>query len=135
MTSSCITIGEGTGVYHLPASFSLESRADLCGSHLAFELVGPDSAPVVLVQGGISSGRCVVSNDDGDGWWDQMVGDGAAVDSARVTVVWVRSVTRLSPSGVLTTAASCAVHCSTAALRRGSRTCFTPVPRSLPVAA
>lgn len=37
-----------------------------------YELTGPDNAPLLIVAGGISSGRHVLANnsDAGDGWWE-----------------------------------------------------------------
>jgi homoserine O-acetyltransferase len=57
----------------------------------AFEIVGPDSAPVVVVLGGISATRHVVSSehDPSPGWWDDIVGPGRAIDTNAFRVLGV----------------------------------------------
>lgn len=45
---------------------------------------GKASGPLVIVSGGISSGRCVAGE---DGWWRDLVGYGLAVDLYRFHVV------------------------------------------------
>ena len=49
----------------------------------AYELVGPPSAPVVIVLGGISAGRHIAS------WWDGVSGPGRALDSRRYRILGV----------------------------------------------
>ncbi len=50
---------------------------------------GTPGAPTVVVQGGISAGRQVCRTDDRDedGWWDDLVGAGKAIDLDRVRVL------------------------------------------------
>ena len=50
---------------------------------------GEPGTPVVIVQGGISADRDVVAADDGGkpGWWQALVGDGAAIDLSRCRVL------------------------------------------------
>ncbi len=49
--------GDG-GVVHLPASFRLESGAALHPAHVAFDLQGPEDAPVLVVlRGGVEEGE------------------------------------------------------------------------------
>ncbi|MES2180450.1 MAG: homoserine O-succinyltransferase [Gemmatimonadota bacterium] len=57
----------------------------------AYELVGAEGAPVVLAIGGISATRHVVSgtHDTTPGWWDDIVGDGRAIDTTSVRVLGV----------------------------------------------
>jgi len=57
----------------------------------AFEIIGPDSAPVVLVLGGISATRHVVSSehDPSPGWWDDIVGAGRAIDTNAFRVLGI----------------------------------------------
>jgi homoserine O-acetyltransferase len=49
----------------------------------AFEIIGPESAPVVAVLGGISATRHVASSDadPSPGWWEAIVGPGRAIDT------------------------------------------------------
>lgn len=58
---------------------------------LPYELVGPVSAPVTLVLGGISAGRHVVSgaHDHSPGWWEGVGGPGRALDLAKRRVLGV----------------------------------------------
>ena len=49
-------------------------------------LYGPQSAPLVIVAGGISSGRSVHAQ-DGSGWWQAQVAPGAAIDLDRFRVL------------------------------------------------
>jgi homoserine O-acetyltransferase len=46
-------------------------------------ITGPDDAPVVVVLGGISSGRDVADHEDGQGWWSVQAGPGRAIDTER----------------------------------------------------
>ncbi len=53
-----------------------------------YSLRGAAGAPVVVVQGGISANRDVISNADGSaGWWSAIVGAGHAVDTSRFRVL------------------------------------------------
>ena len=51
----------------------------------AAELTGPPGAPVVVALGGISASRHVAGNahDPSPGWWEDVAGDGRAIDTAR----------------------------------------------------
>ncbi|SMF64030.1 alpha/beta fold hydrolase [Allosphingosinicella indica] len=54
------------------------------GDAAAFAIAGPESAPVVLVLGGISANRFpAVRPDGGAGWWPGVAGAGSALDPAR----------------------------------------------------
>ncbi|GAP67105.1 homoserine acetyltransferase [Mizugakiibacter sediminis] len=53
-----------------------------------YALHGPDGAPVVIAQGGISADRRVCAGEDGaHGWWSALAGPGAAIDTTRVRVL------------------------------------------------
>jgi homoserine O-acetyltransferase len=54
-----------------------------------FTLVGANDAPVVVVLGGITATRHVVSSADQAGWWDGVAGDGRAIDTARYRVLGI----------------------------------------------
>jgi homoserine O-acetyltransferase len=56
-----------------------------------WELSGPPGAPVVAVLGGISANRHVTSTATSpeDGWWQLLVGSGAAVDTRRYRVLGI----------------------------------------------
>jgi homoserine O-acetyltransferase len=56
---------------------------------LGFELSGPEGAPVVVVQGGISAGRHAAATppDPEPGWWEAIVGPGRAIDSQRYRIL------------------------------------------------
>jgi homoserine O-acetyltransferase len=56
---------------------------------IAWESVGPEDAPCVIVAGGISAGRHLAPNDafPEPGWWAAQVGRGAALDPTRVRLV------------------------------------------------
>jgi len=58
-----------------------ESAVDSSGVY--YEIVGPSGAPVVAVLGGISASRHVTSSpsDPRSGWWEDVVGDGRAIDT------------------------------------------------------
>lgn len=53
-------------------------------AQVAIRRYGKASGPLVIVSGGISSGRCVAGE---DGWWRDLVGYGLAVDLHRFHVV------------------------------------------------
>ena len=56
---------------------------------LGFERVGSAHAPVVIVQGGITSSCHVLahSRDPRRGWWNDLVGEGSAVDTSHYRVL------------------------------------------------
>ncbi|MEO5561537.1 MAG: homoserine O-succinyltransferase [Dokdonella sp.] len=58
-------------------------------------LHGAANAPVIVVQGGISADRHVVSDSDHVGWWDALAGSGRAIDTNRFRVLsidWLERV-------------------------------------------
>ena len=59
---------------------------------------GAPNAPTVVVQGGISADRDVTRSDGrGDGWWQALAGDGAAIDLAHYRVL---AIDWLAPADV-----------------------------------
>jgi homoserine O-acetyltransferase len=63
---------------------------------IAYELVGPAGAPVLIVAGGISADRHLAANaaDDTPGWWEAQVGAGRALDNTRyrlLAIDWLGS--------------------------------------------
>lgn len=62
-------------------------------SHVSpdYELSGPPGAPLVVVLGGISATRHVTAtaSDPRDGWWQAVVGPGAAIDTRAVRVLGI----------------------------------------------
>jgi homoserine O-acetyltransferase len=57
--------------------------------HGHYELVGTPGAPVVVVLGGISATRHVATtgDDPAPGWWDEIVGRGRGIDTAKYRVL------------------------------------------------
>ncbi len=64
-----------------------EGRRRRAGSRAHFSLIGASGAPVVVVLGGISATRNVVSSGGEAGWWADVAGDGRAVDTNRFRVL------------------------------------------------
>lgn len=72
----------------IPDDFRLESGERLSQPVVRARLHGPEAAPVVIVAGGISSGRCPWRTPDGaPGWWAEVVRPGGPVDLDRLQVV------------------------------------------------
>ncbi len=63
-----------------PAPFRLDSGDSLAAPTVRVRLHGPASAPKVLALGGISATRRLGG---ADGWWGDIVGPGAAIDTNR----------------------------------------------------
>lgn len=61
-----------------------------------FEIHGPDSAPVVVVLGGISATRHVAAHDADPtpGWWGWLAGPGMALDTRRFRWLGIDYITR-----------------------------------------
>lgn len=76
--------------------FPAHHGGDFVVADLAWELHGPDGAPIVVVLGGISASRHVASHAaaPADGWWEPFVGAGKAIDTTRVRVLGVDWHTR-----------------------------------------
>ena len=68
----------------------LHHGGSLSGVKIAWRLVGPAGAPVVAALGGISANRRVCGTGEGPpGWWEQIVGEGRALDTAAFRVLGV----------------------------------------------
>jgi len=76
------------GILDLPEPFPLESDQVLRGARLAWQCVGPASAPLSVVLGGISAHRRVCAQ-DGRGWFEVQCGAGKALDIARNRVLGI----------------------------------------------
>ncbi len=87
--ADAVSTTPGADLFVAPSPLELKHGARLEAWHLAFELEGPEGAPVVVVQGGISSGRhvCRTGRDPSPGWWDAIVGPGCAIDTRRFRVL------------------------------------------------
>lgn len=85
--AGCLT----SGVVSLTRPLPLERGGVLHAPEVAYRLHGPTDAPVVLVLGGISSDRHVTScaDEPRSGWWQDVVGDGRALDTTRLRVLTV----------------------------------------------
>ena len=70
----------------VPADFRLENGQRLPDREFRTRLYGPVDAPLVIVAGGISAGRIPYAQ-DGSGWWQDLVGPGAAIDIDRWRVL------------------------------------------------
>lgn len=73
-------------VLPLPSPWRLHYGDVLQNACIAFRLVGPEEAPVVVVVGGISAHRQI---DGADGWWPEIVGPGLAIDTKRFRVLGI----------------------------------------------
>lgn len=72
----------------IPADFRLQCGRRLGQSHVVGRLHGPEGAPLVVVAGGISSGRFVHRTEtNGLGWWSGAVGPRAPIDLNRYRVL------------------------------------------------
>ena len=89
--SLAVTLDAGTALFHLPRDFDLQAGGRLHGAQLAYELTGPEAAPLVVVLGGISAGRHVARTalDPAPGWWDGLVGPDCALDTGAVRVLGI----------------------------------------------
>ncbi|UPT63141.1 MAG: hypothetical protein M0D54_00750 [Hyphomonadaceae bacterium JAD_PAG50586_4] len=69
---------EGEDVFvAVPADFRLETGDTLPDAHVRLRRYGRADGPVVVVSGGISSGRFVAGE---GGWWTDHIGPGMAID-------------------------------------------------------
>ena len=73
-------------VLPLPSPWRLHYGDVLGNAHIAFRLVGPEDAPVVVVVGGISAHRQI---DGAPGWWPEIVGPGLGIDTMRFRVLGI----------------------------------------------
>lgn len=72
---------------------------------VSYEIVGPDSAPVVAVLGGISSTRHVTSSsrDRARGWWESFVGPDKPLDTRRLRILSIDYLARGASADQVTT--------------------------------
>jgi homoserine O-acetyltransferase len=89
VTVEAVSVTAGARLFVPPSPLELKYGARLESWRLGFELEGPEGAPVVIVQGGISSNRhaCRSDRDPSPGWWDAIVGPGRAIDTRVVRVL------------------------------------------------
>jgi len=82
-----LSVGTGTheGVLQIPGTFQLHFGGRLENVHVAWRLSG-DNGPIVAALGGISAGRFVTGSNP-RGWWSEIVGPGAALDTTRCRVL------------------------------------------------
>lgn len=73
------------GVLEIPGTLPLHFGGRLENVRVAWRVVG-DSGPVAAALGGISAGR-IVTGDAPKGWWSEIVGPGAALDTTRCRVL------------------------------------------------
>src|SRR5215510_12595164 len=78
-----LSVGTGAheGVLQIPGTFQLHFGGRLENVHVAWRLSG-DNGPIVAALGGISAGRFVTGSNP-RGWWSEIVGPGAALDTTR----------------------------------------------------
>jgi homoserine O-acetyltransferase len=76
------------GVLDLPDVFRLESGRVLAAAKLAWQYVGPEGAPWVVVLGGISAHRRACAQ-DGRGWFESQCGEARAIDTTRFRVLGI----------------------------------------------
>jgi homoserine O-acetyltransferase len=71
-----------------------------------YEIVGPRGAPVIAVLGGISASKHVTSSasDPSSGWWEDVVGEGRAIDTRQFRVLGIDYVTSGESTESVTTA-------------------------------
>ena len=72
----------------LPDPFVLESGQALRNASLAWQCVGADEAPLIIVLGGISAHRRACAR-DGRGWFEAQCGEGKALDITRYRVLGI----------------------------------------------
>lgn len=90
-------MGDARQYFSLPSPFAMKRGGALHNAHVAFETWGTLNAArdnAVLILTGLSPSAHVASNpaDSSPGWWEAMLGDGKAIDSARWFVICVNSL-------------------------------------------
>ncbi len=75
------------GLMEVPGELVLHHGGRLTGVHVAWRLEGPAGAPVVTTLGGISAHRRVYGENAAEGWWNEVVGPGRALDASRVRIL------------------------------------------------
>jgi homoserine O-acetyltransferase len=81
---------EGEHVLRLAPKYAAAAR----DVRVRWALHGAAHTPVVVVQGGISAHRHVVSQGNQVGWWDALVGPGHAIDTNRFRVLSIDWIER-----------------------------------------
>jgi len=71
----------------LPDDFELNGSKPLTRPFLQVRMHGNPSHPIVVVLGGISANRIVVTSKDQSGWWHKMAGPGRVVDTNKFCVL------------------------------------------------
>ena len=85
---STLAAVETAGVATLPAIVLVHGGV-LVDGRIAWRRHGSADRPAVLVLGGISAHRDVAAQDDGEGWWSDVVGAGRAVDTDAFNVIGI----------------------------------------------
>ena len=90
-------MGDARQYFSLPSPFAMKRGGELHDAHVAFETWGTLNAArdnAVLILTGLSPSAHVASNaaDASPGWWEAMLGDGKAIDSAHWFVICVNSL-------------------------------------------
>lgn len=80
------TIACREGIFTLTSALPLHFGGELSDVHVAWRLVG-DRGPVVAALGGISAGRLVTTSAQDQGWWSEIVGPDAALDTRTCQVL------------------------------------------------
>ena len=76
------------GILEIPGDFPLHHGGRLSEARIAWRLAGAGNAPVVCALGGISADRRVCLTDDpGDGWWDEAAGPDRALDTGSFRIL------------------------------------------------
>jgi homoserine O-acetyltransferase/O-succinyltransferase len=75
------------GVLKLSGPLPLHFGGQLDDVQVAWRLEGRPGAPVVVALGGISAGRYVAGGPKQKGWWSEIVGPGAALDTDQCRVL------------------------------------------------
>jgi homoserine O-acetyltransferase len=81
-------IGVREGLLEL-SPLRLHFGGNLDRARLAWKLTGNLSGPVVVALGGISAGRHVASDGEIRGWWHEVVGPGAALDTNKIQILGI----------------------------------------------
>jgi len=73
----------------LGATFALEYGGGLPSPQVAYELIGPEGAPVLMALGGISATRHLTSTAEVPeaGWWEEFAGPDRPLDTSRFRVL------------------------------------------------
>ena len=73
-------------VLDLPRPWRLHYGDELAQPRIAYQLTGPERAPVIAVLGGISAHRIVGG---AEGWWPDLVGPGHGIDTRQFRVLGI----------------------------------------------